>query len=83
METMVDFEVFGDGSVALYVAGARVDEGGVEADMDLVDNTSLLIDDLRYALENSEVTPAGCWHQSGEPEVIDGVLRGRFYVVTD
>ena len=83
METMVDFEVFSDGSVALYVAGARVDEGGVDADMDLVDNTSLLIDDLRYALENSEVTPAGRWHQSGEPEVIDGVLRGRFYVVTN
>lgn len=82
MELVVDFSVFEDGSVALSVAGSQIDEGGVEADMGLRDNLSLLIDDLRFALEASELTPAGRWHQSGAPEVVDGVITGYFFVVS-
>lgn len=82
MELVVDFSVFEDGSVALSVAGSRIDEGGVDADMELADELSFLVDDLRFALEESELTPAGCWYQAGEPEVADGVITGQFFVVS-
>ncbi len=82
MELVVDFSVFEDGSVALSVAGSRIDEGGVDVDMELADELSLLVDDLRFALEESELTPAGRWHQAGEPEVADGVITGQFFVVS-
>ena len=81
MELVVDFSVFEDGSVALSVAGSPIDDGGVEADMELADELDLFADDLRVALEESELTPAGRWHLLGEVEIDDDEISGRFSVV--